>query len=210
MKTEQVINLTPPINGVQYGISDEPIKKGDIFLCPVGDLFEIKQTPMDLHNPEYKKLILSTNPTDIRFPYLVLPSKEQEDELLLEIYRKSPYLDDILCIPVNNATKIQKDALALMKLAYNANPAKYTQEQMIKAIAFGIGRMLKNEGMPDKYELNTFFQSLQPTAKAVRVEMESYEDFIKSNPEIGQLHKIKVETSSEHSQGIVRAIEVIY
>lgn len=288
---DTIINLTPPIDGVQYGISDEPIKKGDVFLCPVGNLFEIKQTPMDLHNPEYKKLILSTNPKDIRFPYLQppskedysnwkpvngeqvwvkvfsnwssgtyigldedkihylirepkeggghifkskeilplnanpnkLPSKEQEVDKYALLAAKKKYL----LSSANEPCITCKDALELMDKCLT-NKGIYTQEQMEKAIFQAkLGTQLT---VTERYSgedgvdnlTKDILQSLQPTAKAVRVEMEEKcarcystnknECWSAKECSDGKydLIQIKVEQSTEYSQGIVRAIEVIY
>lgn len=213
---DTIINLTPPIDGVQYGISTELIKEGDWHLEDVGKFgggFDIiKCNHFGDYKGGNKKIHFSTNLKDTRFPYLVMSSKEQEVERLAvkKVAEFKSGFDGLL----------DKGTLSLLEFffiqGFNANPAKYTQEQMEKAIFQAkLGTQLT---VTERYSgedgvdnlTNDILQSLQPTAKAVVVEME--ESYIEADawgsPVIK--YKMKVETSSEHSQGIVRVIEVIY
>ena len=199
----QIITLTPPIDGVQYGYNDEQIKEGDWMWNQWKGTFEgCFGIAGKTWHKSMKKVICSTNPKDTRFPYLVMPSKEQEVERLAEQDRISiGWGNDVKNIFISGFTR-----------GFNTNPAKYTQEQMEKAIFQAkLGTQLT---VTERYSgedgvdnlTKDILQSLQPTVKAVRVEMEVtaiYE--LENRWEYG----IKVETSSEFKQGIVRAIEVI-
>lgn len=151
-----------------------------------------------------KKVICSTNPKDTRFPFLVMP-KEQEVDLSFAIWYSGM-----------EKARVQSAYKRFVKKTGYINPAKYTQEQMEKAIFQAkLGTQLT---VTERYSgedgvdnlTKDILQSIQPTAKAVRVEMEeSYGDLL---PAFGghYIYKLKVEQSTEYSQGIVRAIEVIY
>lgn len=114
------------------------------------------------------------------------------------------------------------------------NNAKYTQEDMEKC--WEQAKYIYENDISEVQSFKQYLQSLQPTAKAVVVEMEekdgiySHKDCEVCGGDGGFKNscsacgghgsnmttvseyscKIKVETSSEYSQGIVRAIEVIY
>lgn len=211
--TELIIQLTPPIDGVQYGISTEIIKENDYFLNS-NDIvaYATKEAvKFNAMSPKsaWNKILFSTNPKDTRFPYLPLPSKEQEVEKLAKEKARKIYGENEVG---NKIVYFYAGAC----FANKHNPAKYTQEQMEKAIKLAREEEC-NGGV--KYETFEIIQSLQPTAKAVRVEMEENclgSTFTwKCNCVGGKCenmdgYKIKVETSSEFEQGIVRAIEVIY
>lgn len=181
----QTITLTPPIDGVQYGISDEPINLNDWYVDDTNAIRQsiISQSDSDywLRRTDYKKVILSTNPKDLRFPFLVMPSKEQE---------------------VENITQEQAREMW-----------QFCHKQTVDILRGGNDKRLSFED---------YIQSLQPTVKAVRVEMEEIR-----SPEFGNCQhfkevgcikdictcytfKIKVETLSEYPQGLVKALEVIY
>lgn len=227
----QTINLTPTIDGVQYGISDEKQSKDD-FIIHTTLLDKVIQCPDEYGSTKehWSKIICSTNPKDTRFPYLVMPSKEQEDEQILDsceeevnklvkqVYKGKEGNPRDTNDRIGVEKKFRDACNAGVLIGFNANPAKYTQEQMEKAIEFGFNKC-KEYGDITKPEREDFYQSLQPTAKAVRVEME--ENCLGSTPtwecncvcgfcENIDGYKIKLETSSEHSQGLVKALEVIY
>ena len=201
-----IINLTPPIDVVQYGYNSEPIKYGDWY---ISNIETIEQAPFNFKEG-LRKVICSTNPKDLRFPYLQLPSKEQEIITLAKDYVMRKY-----------SHKTDKEQLFCYKhiesfiAGFNANPAKYTQEQMEKAIdnAHSAGVMFSSMRTAQKdVEIfkKDYFQSLQPTAKAVRVEMDFFDEekSMMNNCIVGE--RIKVEQSAEYSQGLVKALEVIY
>lgn len=223
----QTITLTPPIDGVQYGISDEAINLNDWYVDDTNAIRQsiISQSDSDywLRRTDYKKVILSTNPKDLRFPYLVMPSKEQE--ALIFANTINPKQDEYSHGRWYGRIE-----------GFNANPAKYTQEQMEKAIenAHAAGVMFSSMRTAQK-DVEVFkkdyFQSLQSIPKAVRVEMEENQcDGCKggipydngyhkmgtgkyANMMVCQkdkYNKIKVETSTEYPQGIVVAKKVIY
>lgn len=266
--TEQVINLTPPIDGVQYGYSTtEPIKDGDY---GIDNNIIFKKDYRIIPPLNSKKVIYSTNPKDIRFPYLVMPSiqiKEQEqifselieklggfdndryklqgDYFIIEKNNRLPSKEqeaesvfviqdqENLIQSVHSSRKEAEKEREVLRIGYapsvdfyvsehkiagfNSNPAKYTQEQMEKAIlvAFSVGTRTYIEPLPTFQEARTMvYQSLQPTAKAVRVEMEETgwtgdADCLRNAFGVEEF-KIKVEQSTEYSQGIVKALEVIY
>ena len=208
---DTIITLTPPINEVQYGYSDEPIKEGD-WACRNTEPFVLHiqegwNNSLDL---QYRKIVCCNNPKDLRFPYLVLPNKEQEVEKLAE-----KYFND-------NDYPYDMRIYSLFEAGFNANKGKYTQEQMITFAKFWHNAIITNFSSAkdiirsDEDCFNKYIQSLQPTAKAVRVEMEvdlhSLKSSItsKSTISISAFSNIKVETSSEHSQGVIKTIEVIY
>ena len=170
MKTEQIITLTPPINGVQYGYNSDEIKEGD-WCCLISKtkgfpdkIFKQDAESIRLHNfvENIHKVILSTNPKDTRFPYLVMPSKEQEyiKKLAQKVFdeHKGPASE-------NEANYLNGRYNGIIE-GFNANPAKYTQEQMRMAYFNYDGDAMSEEGF------QKVLQSLQPTAKAVRVERE--------------------------------------
>lgn len=262
----QTINLTPPINGVQYGISTELIKEGDFYY-----LQSVTTKNMILKASEFKissnckKIHFSSNPKDLRFPYLVMPSKEQEVETYYKWVEVSKYglptkdgyypvkREDNLnplnwyidIAKWNNKPKLWSRVIEWLA-PININPAKYTQEQMEKCFIAGRNSVFSSKSPTGVIEQQEYIQSLQPTVKAVRVEMEEIElkyrlsaiskqfneeDFTKElhksleeNPnhdvktfrhqyadKLGiPKYKIKVEASSEHSQGVIKALEVIY
>ena len=242
MKTEQIITLTPPINGVQYGYNSDEIKEGD-WCCLISKtkgfpdkIFKQDAESIRLHNfvENIHKVILSTNPKDTRFPYLVMPSKEQEyiKKLAQKVFdeHKGPASE-------NEANYLNGRYNGIIE-GFNANPAKYTQKQMIEFAKFWHDAIITNLSSAkdiitsDEDCFNKYIQSLQPTAKAVRVEREEnncdgckagipvdeynyhrmgkgiYPDFMICQKD--KYNKIKVEQSTEYSQGIVKALEVIY
>lgn len=202
--TGNLITLTPPIDRVQYGINIEAIKEGEWYINPSN---EIKQSKFDFNPTTEKKINFSTNPKDTRFPYLVIPSKEQEVDV--PFHKDSP-------------------AYSYYMRGFNANPAKYTQEEMVGFMKFfllhkqseltdKIAKQAKDRELKDMSEeiFDLYLQSLQPTAKAVRVEMEAI--YLRTEGEGHSSNsygiyedRIKVETSSEYPQGFVKALEVIY
>ena len=207
---DTIINLTPPIDGVQYGISDETIKAGEwcihrfahkkevtnaIVLCTVSNELSVQEW--------WNKIHFSTNPKDTRFPYLVIPSKEQEVERLA---LNQP------CLVVGGTEweenrEVRLQAVKSFIACFNVNPAKYTQEQMEKALKMKTAYIEDFSIYFNKTD-SEIIQSLQPTAKAVRVE--TTEEGLKDGSFHHTITKIKVETSSEHSQSLVKALEVIY
>ena len=278
----QTINLTPPINGVQYGISTELIKEGDFYyLQSVTTKNMILKASESKISSNCKKIICSTNPKDLRFPYLqivcptcgkrewgvcsnswhknVMPSKEQEVETYYKWVEVSKYglptkdgyypvkREDNLnplnwyidIAKWNNKPKLWSRVIEWLA-PVNANKGIYIQEDMINVAKFATGTYRTEK------QIKNYIQSLQPTVKAVRVEMEEIElkyrlsaiskqfneeDFTKElhksleeNPnhdvktfrhqyadKLGiPKYKIKVEASSEHSQGVIKALEVIY
>lgn len=100
-----IITLTPPIDGVQYGVSDELIKVKNWYFY--NSSIDLCKSSGDYY-ANAKKIICSTNPKDLRFPYLqivcptcgkiewgvcsnswhknILPSKEQEVEYYYIFY----------------------------------------------------------------------------------------------------------------------------
>ena len=216
---DTIINLTPPIDGVQYGISDEPIKEGDWMWNQWKGTFEgCFGIAGKTWHKSMKKVICSTNPKDLRFPFLVMPSKEQKVDLSFAIWYSGM-----------EKAKVQSAYKRFVKETGYINPAKYTQEQMEKAYNHAMWAC-GDTGHGQSF--NEYIQSLQPTVKAVRVEMENnqcdgciagipvdengshrmgqgtYPDFMGCQK--NKYNKIKIEQSTKHPQGIVRAIEVIY
>ena len=215
----QTINLTPPIDGVQYGISNAKIKVDNwCYDIKLKCLVQWKH-PHSATTHHFKKVICSTNPKDTRFPYLQI-SKEQEVEKLANDYCDS--------IRSNSMNVIR----AFIK-GFNANKGIYTQEQMEKAFEAGRSGDNKSLNFTFKYQyFKDYIQSLQPTAKQVKVEMEDnscdgckagipvdeynyhrmgkgiYPDFMVCQK--SKYNKSKVEPSSEFKQGVVKALEVIY
>ncbi len=187
---DTIINLTPPIDGVQYGIVDKP-NEGEWAYCEHWQPEIQRFSYLGSLAGECKKVILSTNPKDTRFPYLVMPSKEQELKALMNKW-------------VMNAD----NHLWVLDFYKEASKGKeYTQEQMENAI--DMARENESDNRPT-YGDAEIIQSLQPIAKAVRVEME--ESYVEADawgsPVIK--YKIKVEQSPEYPQGVVKALEVIY
>lgn len=240
--TEQTITLTPPIDGVQYGYNSDEIKVGDYFYWydPDGDnrfiwkcfgLTDNTHYHVKYLNNEYpfpegdwnksyaKKVVLSTNPKDTRFPFLVMPSKEQEHSMENAIADRQANEEGLARYGKDRRLGFY-DFIHGYYLGFNANKGVYTQEQMEKAVDLAREKQFVNVlGECDKYDIDEIIQSIQPTAKAVRVEMEEVVN-MDYKPSFGggsdghynpmYIEQIKVETSSEYSQGIVRAIEVIY
>ena len=239
MKTEQIIILTPPIDGVQYGISEtEKPKAGDFVTNPIEKgIYQVDEEPVIGD----KKVICSTNPKDTRFPYLqivcptcgkrewgvcsnswhktVMPSKEQEikvgdivlwhmekNHTLLTSNHKSRFVE----VKAINEKGVWLgggwiDFKDIEQLP--TNPAKYTQEQVKKAITQATIDTARYGGC----SMEEIIESLQPTAKAVRVEMVNEQETINYHKDLWVNNwKIKVETSSEYPQGLVKALEVIY
>lgn len=268
----QTINLTPPINGVQYGISTELIKEGDFYyLQSVTTKNMILKASESKISSNCKKIICSTNPKDLRFPYLqivcptcgkrewgvcsnswhknVMPSKEQEVETYYKWVEVSKYglptkdgyypvkREDNLnplnwyidIAKWNNKPKLWSRVIEWLA-PININPAKYTQEQVIGYQKWWLKQDVEyfdNTELGDVYKdrkgntvtdvdlFNKYNQSIQPTPKAVRVEMNN--DRERNRNEAMGLKdiiylpdEIKVETSSEYSQGVIKALEVIY
>lgn len=190
---KQTITLAPPIDGVQYGINQEKIKQGDYVLVD-GSIFPVLNGEFD-ETLDYPKILFSTNPKDTRFPYLVMPSKEQE--ALIFANTINPKQDEYSHGRWYGRIE-----------GFNANPAKYTKEDIMTWY-----KHVKTHTCQEAFE--HLDKSLQPTAKAVRVEMEAI--YLRTEGEGHSSNsygiyedRIKVETSSEFKQGIVRAIEVIF
>lgn len=191
------------IEDYYFGISDEPIKEGDFYyLESVTTKNMILKASESKISSNCKKILFSNNPKDTRFPFLVMPSKEQEVERLALEY--------------TNATRERRalygTVYSAFKTGFNANKGIYTQEQMEKAInmAFLYAARLGEQAINSVDEI---IQSLQPTAKAVRVEMEEILATADEYEEAGTVrigYEIKLEKSKEHPQGIVKALEVIY
>ena len=247
----QTITLTPPIDGVQYGYLETELDNTKPVVNISTDRFSSMAV---LRNP-----VFSTNPKDTRFPFLVMPSKEQEvyqqlEEIAIKYFtptaeQQKEIEEGILFIDLGREDNLIQDAKEYhyrqgLKHGFNANKGIYTQEQLLEftkwvddnEIPYEGGNWIKYFDGRDNY-LNTtelfeiYLQSLQPTAKAVVVEMEEnncdgckagipvdeynyhrmgkgiYPDFMICQKD--KYNKIKVEKSTEYSQGIVKAIEVI-
>lgn len=201
---DTIINLTPPIDGVQYGYLETELDGTKPVVNISTDRFSSMAV---LRNP-----VFSTNPKDQRFPFLQLPSKEQEVERLnLKLGLLHHYLQD---------TKDYEGVRLIQEIiaGFNANKGIYTQEQMELAFKAGadLYSRIKHDMDTKGFDFKDFLQSLQPTAKAVRVEREvdlhSLKSSVtsKSTISISAFSNIKVETSSEYPQGIMVAKEVIY
>lgn len=204
---DTIINLTPPIDGVQYGYNSDEIKHGD-WCWYANKVLQAYNDTVPYANSHSKKVILSTNPKDTRFPFLQLPSKEQEVEKLANDWYKSVLQRTGLDLTPN------RRSLNGFIAGFNANKG-YTQEQMEKAIDQTLSLWInRTQGKLVSEITNEVLQFIQPTPKTVRVEME-LEIIGQHFPESSNTfttsgYKIKVETSSEFEQGIVKALGVIY
>lgn len=208
------IQLTPPIDGVQYGYSETERPKTNTIIGGFGEKGNGDVIWNSMYNKVFKlsgditaydfKILFSTNPKDLRFPFLQLPSKIKTLDKLAE---KS--WDEI-----NGQFKDGVNPYAYVLgfvTGHNTNPAKYTQEQMEKAINLARCGLFVNNGIKD-LGTTEIIQSLQPTAKAVVVEMETVKDFVRGFGGAGSIdiEQIKVEQSTKYPQGVVRGIDVIY
>ena len=218
---DTIINLTPPIEGVQYGYNSDELKEGSkVWHNKLNIILTVKKIEGILYSFEednqvalkdyINMVVFCNNPKDIRFPYLVMPSKEKEVKRLAKNSIGVPHY-----LPVESMSFSMMKSYKQFIAGFNANPAKYTQEQMEKCWCQAITNMtVDKNNNPNNLivrDFKDFIQSIQPTAKAVRVEMENKQETINYHKDLWVDNwQIKVEQSTEYPQGIVVVKEVIY